>query len=131
MKHVSVPMYVGGQRVSYVGSFNHSEFESLVLNAETQMCEFMGIMTLKHVTIGDYVYIIGTETFLNCTALTSVTIGKNVTSISQDAFSGCTALTSVTVENPSDWYDNETRTQIENEQQLIEALKNGHILIKR
>ena len=60
---------------------------------------FKGISTLKSLTIGSNVKIIGNKAFYKCSSLTNVTIPHSVTSLGIDAFRECTALTDVIIGN--------------------------------
>ena len=55
--------------------------------------------TIKNVTYGNDVTVIGENAFSNRTELSSVVIGSSVTRINDSSFSGCSSLTSITVES--------------------------------
>ena len=58
---------------------------------------FYNSRTLKSVTIGDSVTVIGEKLFYSCTKLTYAKIGNNVTDIQNRAFSCCDSLRSITI----------------------------------
>ena len=60
---------------------------------------FDGYSDLTNVTIPNSVTKIGNEAFQGCTGLTSMTIGSGVTKISDSTFSSCTGLTGITIPN--------------------------------
>lgn len=85
-------------------AFGHSPIETMHLgrnlNYERDGYSYLPFnygASLKNLTIGESVTIIGNFLFQNCKALTSVTIPSGVIAIGEYAFSGCTALRSVVI----------------------------------
>lgn len=60
---------------------------------------FSGEISIKKVTIGNYVHRIRAEAFYGCKKLKTVTIGKRIKQIGRDAFSHCKKLKMIRIKN--------------------------------
>ena len=77
-------------------SYMPTTIENLTIyNGEIDESILSGYNSLKNLTLGDGVTVIGDKSFQNCTGLVSVTFGKNIVSIGNYAFAGCTSLSGV------------------------------------
>ena len=80
--------------------FSGSPVETLYLGRTVSgRMPFIGIKSLKTLTIGNSVTSIGEGAFMDCSGLTEVTIPGSVTSIGALAFDRCSGLTEVTIPN--------------------------------
>ena len=67
------------------------------LNINCKTVPYLGMTSLKELTLGDNVNAIGERAFYSCTDLTNITIPGSVTKIGNEAFQGCTGLTDVII----------------------------------
>ena len=67
------------------------------LNINCKTVPYLGMTSLKELTLGDNVNEIGERAFANGTDLTNITIPGSVTKIGNEAFQGCTGLTDVII----------------------------------
>ena len=125
---VIIPSYIGGLKVTSIGSSAFSECPSLTsviipdsvssINAGAfSQCTsltsvtigkgvtdignyaFRGCSNLNNLNIPDNVTNIGNYAFANCSSLKNVMIGKGITRIGSAVFSSCGSLTSITIPN--------------------------------
>ena len=92
---------------------------------------FIGIETLRQVTIPVSVTSIGDHAFAGCKSLTRITIPSSVTSIGENAFIGIEALTQDTFADTSGWYFDKGFTQPAGADELASSLKDGKPLYKK
>lgn len=84
-------------------SFRDCPIETLTLNCNKILSWFRGFESIKNVTIGNDVSIIGNEAFFNCTGISSIVISNSVTEIGLFAFYNCTNLERVGISDLEAW----------------------------
>ena len=90
-----------GNNIKYSGLFLDCPIEKIYLgrNLDYQLSPFHGKITLKELTLGNSVSLIGNNLFNSCEQLTSVIIPNSVTLIGIYAFSNCKSLTNIYIED--------------------------------
>ncbi|MBQ3527040.1 MAG: leucine-rich repeat protein [Clostridia bacterium] len=98
---VTVPEYIEGHPVCYIGDHAFSGCEELVhIIIPSKVCEigkysFEGCTSLRTITLPDSTTQISEGAFMGCTSLNSIIFCSSVTSIGDKAFSGCDSLSAV------------------------------------
>lgn len=100
--NVIIPSSYKGKEVTTIGSFYHSNLESIVLPDTIKSIDssaFSNCTSLKSINLPNSIEYIGNNAFVLCRSLTNIVIPDSVTILNKGTFNGCTSLSSISIGN--------------------------------